>query len=149
MGPDGVGHGGAALKQDLQLRESTAEVEEGVPTAEASQLDDATISTRPPTTDDLASLAEALETQATPSHPFGRAVTTGAASSAAADDVAFDAVLMQVGLLAHAGALRAAAIVNVDELRDMTLDEMRRDVAFTDQEIARVLTWQQQEKSAV
>ncbi len=151
----GVGHGGSDPERDMQPSEPVvSQVEEGVPPTvgmhtlgqpHARTPDRAgdvvvqhQVNSGGNAVDGLADLAEAVEVQALPAHAFGRAATTGTS-----EDGAFDAILSQLGLLTHADALRAAAIVNAGELRDMTLDEMRADrILFTEQEIARVLAWQ-------
>ena len=156
----GVSHGGSGPERDTQPGKPVVPaVEEGVPptvgmrTLEPrapDRADDAPaqhpVNAGNSTVAGLAGLAEAVQAQALPSHAFGRAATTGASDSQrppVAEAAAFDSILSQLGLSAHADALRATAIVNVDELRDMTVDEMREDrILFTEQEIARVLAWQ-------
>ena len=156
----GVSHGGSGPERDTQPGKPVVPaVEEGVPptvgmrTLEPrapDRADDAPaqhpVHAGNSTVAGLAALAEAVQAQALPSHAFGRAATTGASGTQrppVAEAAAFDSMLSQLGLSAHADALRATAIVNVDELRDMTVDEMREDrILFTEQEIARVLAWQ-------
>ena len=93
---------------------------------------------------DALSLAVAGGTPS-PSHGFGRAATTGfvggaSPGSAAAEDAAFDVLLAQLGLSAFAGALRADAIPNADELRDATEGELV-GLGVGEEERVRVAAW--------
>ena len=135
-GGGNVGHGGLVL----QPATVGTPVEEGVP---------------PGAPADLAGLVATLQAASPPTHAFGRTATTGVQDavggggaipgSMTAEDAAFDALLQQLGLLHHATALRDNAIVNADELRDVTENELRDVVPMIGaDEMDRVLVWQQQ-----
>ena len=79
-----------------------------------------------------------------PSHAFGRSTTTGIDSpgSVAADDAALDALLATLGLQAHAEEFRAHAVVNADEVRALTEEEMVAMVpGMSGSERLRLLRW--------
>ena len=114
---------------------ASSSAEEGVPATAAA---------------DLPGLVATLQEASPPTHAFGRAATTGvhqhsgaSGGSATAEDDAFDALLQQLGLLHHADALRHSAVVNADELRDASANDLRESVpTMSAEETARLLTWQ-------
>lgn len=128
-----VGHGGVMLEPAELAASSSAE--EGVPATAVA---------------DLPGLVATLQEASPPTHAFGRAATTGvhqqngaSVGSATAEDDAFDALLQQLGLLHHADALRHSAVVNADELRDASANDLRESVpTMSAEETARLLTWQ-------
>ena len=95
--------------------------------------------------DDFAALSLAVaQGGSPPSHAFGRSTTTGIDSpgSAAADDAALDALLATLGLQAHAAEFRAHAVVNADEVRALTEEEMVAIVpGMSGPERLRLLRW--------